>query len=178
MRKSPQRKKSKISLLQSMILCAVMTLAFFGTSAFPLDIPVGAYSLGTNTVLAASAPNTDRGLIPCGRETDNSATENDETKDCTLCHLALIGNNLILLVFEIASVVALLALMVVSLMYVFAGANPVAKSQAHQSIIHVITGYVIIFTAWLIVDFVLSAWGFIDPLGGEWSVVCLFSSLF
>lgn len=178
MRKSPRRKKSKISPLQSAIMCAVMALAFFGTNFFRINVLPGEYFLDTNTVLAASAPNTDRGLVPCGRETDNSATENNETKDCTLCHLALIGNNLILLVFEIASVVALLALMVVSLMYVFAGANPVAKSQAHESIINVIKGYVIIFTAWLIVDFVLSAWGFIDPLGGEWSVVCLFSTFF
>lgn len=178
MRTIPRRKNSKTNILHSAILCAVMALAFFGNSSLHIDSNLETNILGTSTVLAAAAPDVNRGIVPCGRETDNSETENDETKECTLCHLALIANNFILFAFEIASVLALLALMIVSLMYVFAGANPVSKSQNHEAIINIIKGYIIIFCAWLIVDFVLSAWGFIDPLGGEWSVVCLFSSLF
>lgn len=128
-------------------------------------------------LIAGQAPNTTGGIVPCGRNADNPETANDETKECSLCHLAYLANNLILFLFSIASVTALLALVIAGFLYISAGANPVAKNQAHQAIINLIKGYIVIFCAWLIVDFVMSAWGFINPIQGEWYVVCLLSAL-
>jgi|GEM_PF-3326380 hypothetical protein len=130
--------------------------------------PAGLFDISA----AHAAPPTDSGIVPCGREVDNPKTENDETDKCTLCHLALIANNLILFLFSIASITAVLMFIIAGLMYIFVGANPVAKNQAKEAAMGIVKGYMVVFTAWLIVDFILSAWGFIDPLGGTWNVVC------
>lgn len=112
------------------------------------------------------------GLIPCGRELDNPATEANEQDSCSLCHVAMLSNNSIQYLIEIASILALLALMISGLLYVMSAGNSEKKSSAKGYIMATIKGFAAIFLAWLIVDFVLSAWGFIDPLGGKWNVIC------
>ena len=130
-------------------------------------------------ITASCMPGKDvcGGIIPCGRLVDDPNTGSDETEGCSLCHIAFLANNLILFLFSIASVTALLALVIAGFLYISAGANPVAKNQAHTAIINIIKGYIVIFCAWLIVDFVMSAWGFINPIQGQWYVVCLLSAL-
>ncbi len=154
------------SILLPAAFCAMMICALSVHAA------AGSSDLSMMPTAHAAEPGTSGGIVPCGRETDNPDTANDETARCTLCHLALIANNVILFFFSIASVTAVLMFMVAAFMYVFVGANPVAKNQAKGAAMNVVKGYLAVFTAWLIVDFVLSAWGFIDPLGGSWSVVC------
>lgn len=158
---------SKTDVLRMLTVFAVMAFVFFLPAV--IDTVTGDFS---TVPVAHAAPDTSGGIVPCGREADNPETENNETDKCTLCHLALIGNNVILFFFSIASVLAVLMFMVAAFMYVFVGANPVAKNQAKEAAMNVVKGYLVVFVAWLIIDFVLSAWGFIDPLGGEWSVVC------
>jgi len=174
----PNKSNSGLNILRSAIFCVVLSLTLWSPGTLNINTTFEANTFATSTAFAATAPDTSGGIVPCGRETDNPKTANNETDACTLCHLALIANNFILFIFGIASACALLAFMVASLLYIFAGANPVSKSQGKEAITNIIKGYVVIFCAWLIVDFVLSAWGFIDPLGGEWSVVCLFATLF
>ena len=167
----------KINILKSAILCAALALTVFMPAAvasihvFPTRIAL------TNTAIAAGAPSTTGGIVPCGRTTDNPDTTNNETDQCSLCHLAFIANNVVLFFFGIASVMALLAFVIAGFLYILTGANPASKTQAKTAIENIVKGYIIIFCSWLIIDFVLSAWGFIDPLGGEWSVVCNLFSL-
>lgn len=119
------------------------------------------------------------GLIPCGRELDNPTTENNEQASCSLCHIAMLSNNSIQYLIEIASILALLALMISGMLYVMSAGNPEKKNEAKGYVMATIKGFAAVFLAWLIVDFILSAWGFIDPLGGNWNVVCdLFLPLF
>lgn len=178
MRTLIKRKGSKSDILKSTILCAALALTFFGAGALRTNTALGTDVFSMGNVLASGAPSTSTGIVPCGRETDNPNTPNNETDTCTFCHLALIANNFILFLFSIASATALLAFMIAALLYIFAGANPVNKNNAREAVINIVKGYVVIFTAWLIVDFFLSAWGFISPLGGQWNVICLFSGLF
>lgn len=168
----PKKNNSHFNILRPAIFCAVLSLILCGSGALNTNTAFETNTFTTSNAFAATAPDTSGGIVPCGRETDNPKTASNETDACTLCHLALIANNFILFIFGIASACALLAFLVASLLYIFAGANPVSKSQGKEAITNIIKGYVVIFCAWLIVDFVLSAWGFIDPLGGEWSVVC------
>lgn len=168
----PKKNNSHFNILRPAIFCAVLSLILWGPGVLNTNTAFETNTFATSTAFAATAPDTSGGIVPCGRETDNPKTANNETDACTLCHLALIANNFILFIFGIASACALLAFMVASLIFVFASANPANKSQARKAVINIVQGYAVIFCAWLIVDFVLSAWGFIDPLGGEWSVVC------
>ncbi|MFA7169239.1 MAG: pilin [Candidatus Paceibacterota bacterium] len=118
------------------------------------------------------------GMVPCGRLADDPLTpNNDETKSCSFCHLALVANSVIDYMFKIASTLALLALIITGFLYVTSGGNPERKNAAQGYLSNIIKGYVIIFLAWLIIDFILSAWGFMDPIQGEWNVICLLSSL-
>lgn len=132
---------------------------------------------GGQTAACAPGQNVCSGIIPCGRAVNNPETPNDDTETCSLCHLAMLLNNFILFLFGIVSATALLAFVVAGFMYVTSGANPVNRNAARGYVINIVKGYAIVFTAWLIIDFVLSAWGFIDPLGGEWSIVCILLGL-
>lgn len=161
-----------VALFAALILTVFMPAALVSINVFPADtITI------TNTAVAAGAPSTTGGLVPCGRTNDNPDTENNETDQCSLCHLAFIANNVVLFFFGIASVMALLAFVIAGFLYILTGANPASKTQAKAAIENIVKGYIIVFCSWLIIDFVLSAWGYIDPLGGEWSVVCSLFSL-
>jgi hypothetical protein len=159
---------SNAGLLRAVTICAIIAFAFLAHTT----ADSGTHDIFMTPTVHAAEPNSSTGIVPCGRETDNPETENDETNRCSFCHLALIANNLVLFFFSIASLLAVLMFIVAAFMYVFVGANPVSKNQAKEAAMNVVKGYLIVFVAWLIVDFVLSAWGFIDPLGGSWSVVC------
>lgn len=122
--------------------------------------------------------NVCGGMVPCGRLVDNPTTHNnDESRACGLCDIAMVINTIVLYLIGIVSLVALLALVIASYFYITSGGNPVQRNIAHDYLINIIKGYAVVFLAWLLVDFVLSAWGFISPLGGQWNVICLLSML-
>ncbi|MDD3190193.1 MAG: pilin [Candidatus Pacebacteria bacterium] len=130
---------------------------------------------GGNDICVADFSDEDfcGGLVPCGRMIDDpSTTDIDETGECSFCHLALLANNTMKYLIGIASTLALLAIIIAGLLYVTSGENVEKRTQAKTYLSAIIKGYVTIFAAWLIVDFVLSVWGFIDPVGGSWDVVC------
>ena len=77
-------------------------------------------------------------------------------------------NFLIILV----SGIAVLALIVTGFLYVTSSGDAERKSQAKTAFKYVIIGFIIIFIAWIIIDFFLVAFGYLDPLGGEWNVIC------
>ncbi len=131
------------------------------------------------TAACKAGPDLCGGLIPCGRLGDNPATNTiDESQPCSFCHLALIINNILNYLFELASILALLAIIVTGFLYILSGGNPQRRNAAKEYFMNIIKGYFIIFLAWLIVDFILSAWGFLNPIKGEWNVVCLILNLF
>ena len=130
---------------------------------------------GGDDICAAdfSDENFCGGLVPCGRMVDDpSTTTIDETGECSFCHLALLANNTMEYIIEIASTIALLAIIIAGFLYVISGENVEKRTQAKTYLSAIIKGYVTIFAAWLIIDFILSVWGFIDPVGGSWDVVC------
>ena len=73
---------------------------------------------------------------------------------------------------KIASVIAILAFIITGFLFIASAGNPERKNNAKESFKWIIVGFLIIFLSWLFIDFLLSAWGFLDPLGGEWKVVC------
>jgi hypothetical protein len=104
------------------------------------------------------------GIIPCGRLADDPSTKNDETKSCTFCHLAMVANNSIDYLFQIVSTVALLALILAGFLFIISGGNPGRRSLAKGYLVNIIKGYAIMFLSWLIVDFILSAWDFVNDI--------------
>lgn len=130
---------------------------------------------GTDGTTATCTPGTNicGGMVPCGRLADDPSTPtNDESKDCSFCHLALVANGVIDYLFKIASTVALLALVFAGLLYILSAGNPSKKNAARSYVANILKGYAMVFLAFLIVDFILSAWGFLNPIGSEWHVIC------
>src|SRR5680860_207251 len=122
--------------------------------------------------VCAPVLNICGGLVPCGREADNPATTWDDSEPCEVCHGALLLNQGTDFLLQLASIVAILGFVVVGFLFVISSGNPEMKTLAKNSLKWIIIGYLILFLSWIFVDFILSAWGFLDPMGGEWSVIC------
>jgi len=148
-----------------------------GFCEIPLAIfsmQAGDYTLtNLEVVYGKQVPITTGGLVPCGRDWDDLSTPLlDETDPCNLCHLIMLLNQGMNFLMQIASVLAILTLIITGFLFITSAGNPERKNLAKTSFKWIIVGFLIIFLSWLFVDFLLSAWGYLDPLGGKWEVVC------
>ncbi|MCK4918862.1 MAG: hypothetical protein KAS01_00580 [Candidatus Pacebacteria bacterium] len=147
-----------------------------GNCEIPLEIfsvQAGKYTLkNLEVIYGKQIPVTTGGLIPCGRDWDDPATTWDDTESCEVCHGVLLMNQGMNFLIQLAGVVAVLSLIVVGFLYITSVGDPERKNLAKTSFKWVIIGFIIIFLSWLIVDFILVAWGYLDPLGGKWNVIC------
>lgn len=113
------------------------------------------------------------GLVPCGRLVDNpSTTTMNETAPCTLCHLTYLIDLVLDFISFLAAIIAVLAIVIVGFQFITSSGNEQQRTKAKNNLKWILTGFIVIFIAWLLVDFLFTAWGFIDPLGGKWNVVC------
>jgi len=142
----------------------------------PLEIfslQAGDYALkNLEVIYGKQTPVTTGGLIPCGREWDDPDTPWNDKAPCDLCHLILLVNEIMNFLAGLAFVIALLALIVTGFLLLTSAGNSEKINNAKTNLKWIILGIIIIFFAWFIVDFLLTAWGYIDPLGGKWDVVC------
>jgi len=116
--------------------------------------------------------NICEGLVPCGRMVNNPATAWDDTDSCDLCYGILLLNQGMNFLTAIAGIVSTLALIITGLLFITSAGNVERKNSAKTMFKTVLIGFIILFLSWLIVDFVLSVLGYIDPLGGKWNVTC------
>jgi streptogramin lyase len=116
-------------------------------------------------------PITIGGLVPCGREDDDGSTPWVESDPCTFCHLILMTQLIIEFLVKLAGIVAMLAIALGGLLYIFSAGNQSRMESAKTGIKYALIGFVIIFIAWAVVGTLLAMLGYIDPLNGEWYVV-------
>ncbi|MCK5084211.1 MAG: hypothetical protein KAQ64_00970 [Candidatus Pacebacteria bacterium] len=112
------------------------------------------------------------GIVPCERMVNNPATLWDDTESCEFCHGVMLLNQGMNFLMKIASLIAVLAIIITGFLFITSAGNPERKNKAKAALKWVIVGFLILSLSWLIVDFLLSAWGYLDPLGGEWNVIC------
>lgn len=146
-----------------------------GNCEIPLEIfsiTAGKYVLkNLEVVYGKKTPMTTGGLVPCGRDWNDPRTAWDDTAPCNFCFLILMINNIANFLIIIASAIAILALIIVGLLFVTSAGNAERKTQAKTGLKYTLLGYVVMFIAWIIIDFFLIAFGYLDPLAGEWNVV-------
>ena len=125
------------------------------------------------------------GLVPCGRDTDDPATTGlDESQPCTLCHgFALVHNIITFLLFPssfnngFAIVMLLGALMIVvggfSIIIGNLG-NPALLNKGRGIIFTTVIALLIIYGAWVAVDFALDLLGVTIWTGTSswWQIQC------
>ncbi len=91
------------------------------------------------------------GIVPCGGEGENP---------CTFCYLFVLLNNIIkFLLIDLVPPIAVLMLVVGGIMYFFGGPNPSALNKAMGIMKSVVIGLVIAYTAWIVVNTILTTSG-------------------
>ncbi|MCK4891914.1 MAG: hypothetical protein KAS78_04555, partial [Candidatus Pacebacteria bacterium] len=131
-------------------------------------------AFGTTTICNASTiiASCKKGLVPCGRLCDSPDTPWNDKDSCTFCHGIMLLNQGMNFLMKIAGTVAVLAIIITGFLFIASAGNPERKNNAKTAFKWVIVGFLILSLSWLMVDFLLSAWGYLDPLGGKWNVVC------
>jgi hypothetical protein len=134
----------------------------------------GDYTLkNLEVVYGKQVPITTGGMVPCGRDWDDPSTPLlDETKPCDFCHLIMLISEIINFLLTLAAAVAVLALVITGFLFITSAGNEERRTSAKQTLKLTIIGFLIIFLSWLMIDFLLTAWGYLDPLGGKWNVIC------
>ncbi|MEA1937120.1 MAG: hypothetical protein U9N04_03340 [Patescibacteria group bacterium] len=158
----------------SPVICA--TPDAMGNCEIPLrifSITASNYTLSNLEIIyGKEVPMTIGGLVPCGRNWNDPRTPWSDTLSCDMCFFLLMINNIMNFLLMLMAGIAVLALIVTGLLFVTSSGNSERKSQAKTALKYVIIGFIIILISWIIVDFLLIGWGYLDPLGGEWDVTC------
>jgi len=84
------------------------------------------------------------GLVPCNGP------------ECNLCHLAQLAEKVINFIVQISFVIAALLFAYAGFLYFTAGSDPGKVSSAHKILTDTIVGIIIILTAWLVVNVILT----------------------
>jgi hypothetical protein len=120
----------------------------------------GGSSSSGNGSSAGSGNNNTTGLVPCGND-----AQNDE---CTVCHLQVLAMNLLNWLVLIVVAVAAILFVNAGALYVFSPTNPGNISKAHKLFLSALIGLIIVLSAWLIINMVMSAL-YDNTTFGEWS---------
>ncbi|MDD3006990.1 MAG: right-handed parallel beta-helix repeat-containing protein [Candidatus Pacebacteria bacterium] len=129
-------------------------------------------SAAESATAACSIAKESGGLVPCGRNTDDPDTDWNECDKCGLCSVVLMGQLIIQFLMKMAGITAILAIIFAGFLYIYAVGRSDVISKAKSMIKYVLIGFTIVFSAWVIVNTILTLLGYIDPLGGEWYTMC------
>jgi hypothetical protein len=133
----------------------------------------GDYTLkNLEVIYGKQVPITTGGMVPCGRADNNPATPWDDTDPCNFCFLLMLISEITNFLITLAAAVAVLALVVAGFLFITSAGNEERRTSAKRALKLTIIGFVVIFISWLMIDFILTAWGYLDPLGGKWNVIC------
>lgn len=105
-----------------------------------LAAPLGVWAVDT-----VYTYKPDEGLVPCGTSANPAP--------CSICHLyVLIQRILGFLMFTVAPVVAVLAISIAGFRILISGDNPGQRSEGYKIIKTTITGLVIMFAGWVLIN--------------------------
>lgn len=111
------------------------------------------------------------GIVPCGRVSDNCVTPVDETQACDLCHVFLMFQIISTYIFEISAIVAAFFILLGGFIYATSGGEHSRIEQGKRAVKWAIGGLVIVILAWTAVTVVLTAFGYVNPFGGNWNEI-------
>lgn len=112
------------------------------------------------------------GLIPCGRYINDPATSWNECKKCDFCSFALSLQLIINFLLKVVGVVAFLAIVLGQLLAMTAAGQTDMMVKIKFALWQSLLGFAYVVAAWVVVNSILIAIGYTDPLEGEWYTVC------
>jgi hypothetical protein len=108
------------------------------------------------TLLIVPLVPAEAGLIPCGLTVDDTNQAGDQTVKCTLCHLVVGINSIIVFLRNVMSAVAIAVIVAMAFIYITSAGDEGRMRFAKGGIAAALIGFAIILLAWVIVNFVLS----------------------
>lgn len=122
---------------------------------------------GVTASCKSSSENLCSGIVPCGRLVDNPGTSWNDTQKCQFCHVVIMLSNIINFLMTVITVLTVLAIVIVAFFSITASADVSASVNARQKLNAVLSGFVIILVAWIIINTLMVLFGFNDPLGND-----------
>lgn len=123
--------------------------------SFFLILLVWSFLLPTLSLSVAS-PVYAAGLIPCGRTDDPDTPTVREDEKCTLCHLIVGINEVIKLIRNTMTALALVVIVAMGFIYITSAGSEERMQFAKKGITAALVGFAIIILAWLVVNFIFS----------------------
>jgi len=106
------------------------------------------------------------GLVPCGRDTNKNGVL-EETEMCQFKHVVEVASKILdFIIFELASVIVVIASMYTGWLFLTSQGNPGTKQKTKTMFGNIIIGYVLVLSSWVIVKTIIefltqgSSWRF------------------
>lgn len=113
-------------------------------------------ALFASTLFLLPLAPAEAGIIPCGlTKPDPTQTNNGQDK-CTLCHLVVGINNIIVFLRNIMSAIAIAFIVAMGFIYITSAGDEGRMRFAKGGIAAALIGFAIILLAWVIVNFILT----------------------
>ncbi|MFA9262723.1 MAG: hypothetical protein ACEQSB_05275 [Undibacterium sp.] len=122
----------------------------------PLFVFFAVFSLFGTMLFALPTTDVQAGIIPCGLTNDDLDQAGDQTVKCTLCHIVVGVNSIIILTRNLMSVFAVVVVVAMSIVYITSGGDTGRMEFAKKGITAALIGFAIVLLAWLAVNFVLT----------------------
>ena len=108
-------------------------------------------------------PADGAGLVPCGQNVNDPATDIDESAKCTMCHLVVAGNGIINWLMGIMTILAIAIVFAMAIYYIISAGNQGMMETAKSGIKAALIGFAVMLSAWLIVNTTLRIFGATIP---------------
>lgn len=92
------------------------------------------------------------GVVPCGRNSDDPKTSEDESAPCTLCHLVVGFQRLVQYGMYMVVTLALVGIFCAGVMYIVSSGDEGMMTQAKGFLKVSLIGFSVVIGAWLIVN--------------------------
>ncbi len=143
--------------LFAFLVSGFMTIAvvagFFNSVAYAENYNVQSIIGTYKTASSVCADESKVGhLVPCSRHCDNPATPNDETEPCSVCHIIVLGHNIVQYILYIAVFVALAVITFAGVMYIVSAGDQGMITTAKAALKYALFGMVFILAAWVIIN--------------------------
>lgn len=110
----------------------------------------------SSTLFVVPFAPAEAGIIPCGLTTDDNNQAGDQRARCTLCHLVVGINSIIVFLRNIMSAVAIAVIVAMAFIYITSAGDEGRMRFAKGGMVAALIGFCIILLAWVIVNFVLT----------------------
>jgi hypothetical protein len=137
----------------------IFLISFLGSFLlFPITILAGTYLMSDGTEV------TFNGFVPCGKSQAGLDESPQVTMPCQLCHILVLFNEVLnFIFFTIVPPLAILMVVIGGFMYMFAGGNPSNLNRARDILKATGIALLIIYGAWVVVSFILTFPGLLNP---------------